>query len=456
MMLFNKETDPDVLKVSQLTGWRHSKARKNMDSALEAGVSYRQYILKSAFELSHEEIIVLGKELKKSKKVKKKSADFFVRAASSKSGISEQILSPQMKAAKKMGISYYKFVVHKCWNKSTEEMQNTADLISEKASLKTRNREYFMNKIMQATGWSRGKTELEYLKAYNLTECSPEDYCDFRFYELTPEEQSGFVTLGIFQKFRTIYNDTASSDILNMKPMFNRRFSRFITRKWTVSTDLSWEDFAAFVHGLPAIIVKPVDAAIGRDIKKISLEGADDSRIKEIYETLVSGESSIIEEYILQHNEMMEFSSESVNTVRVATLNYNGRCIFIYAVMRMGRGLAVDNFHAGGIAAAIDTETGVLVTDAADLDANTYPVHPVSGKKIKGFSIPHWNQVKEICSQIYNMVDGVNLIGWDFAITPDGVELIEGNFRASYAVAQIPYVSQKKGLKSIMVDPYIK
>lgn len=132
-----------------------------------------------------------------------------------------------------------------------------------------------------------------------------------------------------------------------------------------------------------------------------------------------------------------------------------GECHFLYSVFRMGQGAVVDNFHAGGIAASVDPATGIVLTDAADLAANTFPVHPSSGLVIKGFRIPHWEQILDTCRRIAPIVPEVHLIGWDFAITPDGVDLIEGNPGASYVVAQIPNVSIRKGLRSSMVDPYL-
>ena len=121
----------------------------------------------------------------------------------------------------------------------------------------------------------------------------------------------------------------------------------------------------------------------------------------------------------------------------------------------MGRGGVVDNFHAGGIAATIDIPSGMVCTSAADLDGNTFEENPYSGKKIKGYQIPNWDRIIETCKEITGKVSGVNLVGWDFAITPDGVDLIEGNPGVYYVLAQVPNVADHNGLRPVMVDPYM-
>jgi len=152
---------------------------------------------------------------------------------------------------------------------------------------------------------------------------------------------------------------------------------------------------------------------------------------------------------------MMAFCDTSVNTLRIATLNAHGKCNFIYGLFRTGQGDVVDNMHAGGIASAVDPKTGIAITHPVDLDGNIYPVNPYSGLAMKGFQIPHWDKIIECCNKIYDRVPGVALVGWDFAITPDGVDLIEGNPGASYIGVQIPCAQDKIGLRREMVDPYL-
>ena len=137
---------------------------------------------------------------------------------------------------------------------------------------------------------------------------------------------------------------------------------------------------------------------------------------------------------------------------RSATMYYEGRCDFLFAALRIGNEDIVDNFHAGGVAASIDLDTGEIITDAFDAEGNRYEGTPATGKKVKGFVIPYWDQVKHVCEQVTGMIEGVNLVGWDFAITPDGVDLIEGNAELGHGTMQAPGMP---GIADRVIKPYM-
>jgi len=163
---------------------------------------------------------------------------------------------------------------------------------------------------------------------------------------------------------------------------------------------------------------------------------------------------AIIEEYIVQSKEMLEFCPTSVNTVRVTTIIHNGKCELVSSLFRIGNGDVVDNFHANGVAANVNVKTGIVDTHAIDVNNNIHKRSPMTNKKIKGFRIPNWDQIVKLCNEIAYVVDDSKLIGWDFAVTENGIDLIEGNTGA-YFVVQLAKSTQNKGLKASMVDKYL-
>ena len=119
--------------------------------------------------------------------------------------------------------------------------------------------------------------------------------------------------------------------------------------------------------------------------------------------------------------------------MRVLTcLNEKGQPEIIGAATRMAIGTnhVVDNLHAGGIAAAVNLETGILGRASnlgADARLGWLDFHPVSGARITGTRLPKWDGVREFAVRTHRAFDDRILVGWDIAITPDGPVLVEGN-----------------------------
>lgn len=444
-----------VALVSKETGWDDATVKKSMRAAREKGLSNAKYVQHYAWDLSEDQIEQLVAEEGKSRIRRSEKNSFLINTVVQKSGLSRDDAESKMADAKELGISYLKYVENECWKMDEDQLNQLAAWSkNKKDTVSVKKREY-LDAIMARTGWSRGVADLEIQKAKNLTGASYEDYYAFKFDELTPELQKEYATIDTFKKLRVKYNNYGvSHECFDNKAKFNALFSDQIHHKWFVNTDLTYESFLENMVGLTNILVKPLASTQGLGIQKYECNQSKHEN-KKLYKFLVSQEPLIIEEYIKQSDEVAKFCPTSVNTLRITTLNFNGECKFLYSVFRMGRGDVVDNFHAGGIAAAVDLKTGIVCTDATDLDGNFFSVHPYSGLKIKGFQIPHWDIILDTCRKMFDRVDGTGLIGWDFAITPDGVDLIEGNPGASYVVAQLPFVAEKKGLKKEMIDPYI-
>lgn len=73
-----------------------------------------------------------------------------------------------------------------------------------------------------------------------------------------------------------------------------------------------------------------------------------------------------------------------------------------------------------------------------------YSCHPMSGKKIEGFVVPCWDEVKKIIIELVTVCPEVGYVGWDIAICEDkGVLVIEGNNNGNHDIQQL---SASKGL----------
>jgi hypothetical protein len=148
-------------------------------------------------------------------------------------------------------------------------------------------------------------------------------------------------------------------------------------------------------------------------------------------------ESFIVQERLRNHPEINRLSpSEFLQTIRVTTFIGNrGDCNILYAFIKLISGQNItDNFHAGlsgNMLAIARTEDGTIenavVMDPTGKGAIYFQKHPDSGVEFDKFRIPQWSEVITIAKEAAARFLPVRAIGWDIAITPDGIKIVEGN-----------------------------
>ena len=142
------------------------------------------------------------------------------------------------------------------------------------------------------------------------------------------------------------------------------------------------------------------------------------------------------------HVELAAIAGGALATVRAVTcLDERLQPELTHAVLRMARdqNATVDNFHAGGIAAAVDLAIGRLgrATDLGLKDSGGWhATHPLSGARIEDRVLPHWAAVRSLALEAHARFCDHAIIGWDIAILADGVELVEGNSAPDLDIVQ--------------------
>jgi hypothetical protein len=140
----------------------------------------------------------------------------------------------------------------------------------------------------------------------------------------------------------------------------------------------------------------------------------------------------ILQERFVSHPEISMLAPGALCTSRVVTCRLpDGSCEEIMAIFKMPVGTCcTDNFSSGGFAIAVDKESGQLGSGIEkNLDADRADVHPVTGERISGFRIPHWQQAIQLCRRAHAAFPAYAYIGWDVAVTESGTVLVEGNLR---------------------------
>ena len=114
-------------------------------------------------------------------------------------------------------------------------------------------------------------------------------------------------------------------------------------------------------------------------------------------------------------------------------LDKEGNVHLFKAVLRVGIGdSVVDNYNAGGVEYPIDIETGIISSLGFHDNKLQCIYHPLSDKIMPGFNIPYWDKVVFCITEASKQLPLCRFVGWDIAITKDGVELIEGNHNPGY------------------------
>lgn len=268
-----------------------------------------------------------------------------------------------------------------------------------------------------------------------------EDYITFEFYNKNYKEKKTYLTGKKQHKFFDQVNNKNKTDIFIDKLKFADTFSDYLGRKFfKLNLDGSnVNDAKKWLSGMDVVFAKPSRGVRGKGVTRLKVEGD----IEEIINYCLDNSFDLLEEAIIQHKDMSALYSDAINTVRFMTFVENEEVKTIGTRLRMGNGGYVDNAAAGGVFATIDVDTGEIDSVAFNKLGEQFDNHPITNHPIKGFKIPFWEEIIEMCKKAALEVPDVRSVGWDVAITENGPLLIEGNDRWCRVLWQLP---SEKGL----------
>jgi len=153
-------------------------------------------------------------------------------------------------------------------------------------------------------------------------------------------------------------------------------------------------------------------------------------------------EAYLVQPALSNHAALRDLSLGALATVRLLTCrNEQGGFEVTNAAFRMAANpkSAVDNFHAGGIAAPVDLATGKL-GPASDIGSGPkfqwHDKHPVTGAAIAERVLPFWPETMALAIRAHAAFAEWTVIGWDIGILDEGPRLIEGNKGADVDIIQ--------------------
>ena len=260
---------------------------------------------------------------------------------------------------------------------------------------------------------------------------SPENYYVLRFYELSNKKRKSFLTSGRSKECDRILNANASDDdkrALACKDVFNKVFAGLVKRESLYAPECKFPVFSDFLARHSEFMLKPTRGTMGDGIVRLRPEQL--SCAEDLYRSCRE-HKLLVENVIVQHPELARLNAGCVNTVRInAARDSSGSVVLIGACLKCGgRGACTDNFHTGGVAYPLNLNTGrVSGPGRGNSSARDFIYHPGSCVRMPGFQVPYWSEILDCVKVAMDRVPSVGYVGWDIAVTPNGPELIEGNF----------------------------
>ncbi len=261
------------------------------------------------------------------------------------------------------------------------------------------------------------------------------DYRIMGFALIKGKDRKTFLTMNHNLTVANKLNDKSMFYTLNDKTEFDRRYSEYLGRGFIDLHRADASELAEFCKDKKTVFAKSTEDFGGAGMSREYI--APDTDFDALYKKFCDNGQFLIEEEIVQHEQMSRLCPASVNTVRIATINYKGEVHFMYALLRVGNGVnCVDNICSGGMYVLIG-EDGVIHKNAyCNDDFRYYEAHPVTGVKFAGFEVPYFNDAVEMCKKAAAVEPKIGYVGWDVAITDKGPVLVEGNTMPSYALCQ--------------------
>ena len=122
----------------------------------------------------------------------------------------------------------------------------------------------------------------------------------------------------------------------------------------------------------------------------------------------------------------------------VTVIDCNSNLHIIAALLRMGNGTSVtDNYHDGGMACPIDIDTGKLTSTAYSMNLKQFEIHPFSQIEFEGYYIKDFHACMQIVRELAFVCPAARYVGWDLAVTPTGIEMLEANIPPGEDITQL-------------------
>jgi hypothetical protein len=175
-------------------------------------------------------------------------------------------------------------------------------------------------------------------------------------------------------------------------------------------------------YRLPGGALQPLDAYLG-DLARASHRRA-----------------YLLQPRLVNHADIADLATESLIVIRVITcLDAAGAPQVTHGMLRVIGKLERSWNDATEYAAPIDLRTGrmgAMTGDKLSGALDWHDRHPLTGAPVNGRLLAAWPQIQAAAIKAHRAFTDRILLGWDIAVTPEGIVIVEGNAMPDVAFLQ--------------------
>lgn len=149
----------------------------------------------------------------------------------------------------------------------------------------------------------------------------------------------------------------------------------------------------------------------------------------------------LFQDVVEQHPEVTAVLGPTLSAPRLVTVIPDDKPEMLYSYWKIASPKAMsDNFwQEGSMLARIDIKTGTVQNCIVGKGPEVQDVeqHPVTGKPIVGFQIPHWQEAVEMVRHAHSIFPINGCLGWDIGFGAEGPVLMECNENPGHDTYQI-------------------
>ena len=307
--------------------------------------------------------------------------------------------------------------------------------------------------------------QIFYISIYNywVYGCTYEEFLKYDFLHKTHDEKMTYMTFRVRLQYIDHINSSKDKHVLFNKFETYKRFRNEFSRDVILCRSMDdYPVFRNFINKHREFVIKPIDLSCGKGVRKLFASSLEDAELKKLLSSILdeiktcesaysknSEKTVVIEELIDQDERMAVFNPESINAIRLTTVRTGSEIKAYHPWFKIGcGGHFLTSASFGTMVAGVNSQTGIVETPGFKENGEKWIKHPDSQIAILGFKIPEWDTLLSFANECAEKIPEMSYVGWDFALTPKGWCIMEGNYSGDFNW-QVFY---EKGMKKEFED----